>query len=437
MSKFIDEVDIEVVSGDGGNGIVAWRREKYEPLGGPAGGNGGKGGDVVLDATSDLNTLLDFRFKKKFRAENGQRGGSSRKNGKSGKSIVLKVPQGTEVRDLSTGELICDLVADGASIMIAQGGAGGRGNAMLASPTRRAPHHCEPGQPGVFRKLRLTVKVLADVGLVGLPNAGKSTLLSIYTRAKPKIADYPFTTLDPNLGVVDTAGKGSDGFVIADIPGLIEGASDGVGLGHKFLKHLERTRLLVHIADISSETLLEDISTINTELESYGKKLTNLPQIRVLNKTDLLTEDEIKEKLALLGDSEVEDKIYPVSMATMEGLDELKIAITQKLAELDSEIISEEEPEEKSLKLEPDPDAFAKRDDHFEIERRKGMFIIHGDRPKRLVSVTDLRDPESLHQLYRRLKGMGVIDALEKEGIELGAEINIGGVAFSYGDDWI
>ncbi len=434
MTKFIDEVVIEVRSGDGGNGIVAWRREKYEPLGGPAGGNGGKGGDVFLEATNDLNTLLDFRFKKSFRADNGVRGGSSRKHGKKGKSITLKVPVGTVVKSLDSGEIIADLVRDGARVLVAQGGRGGKGNAMLASPTKRAPHHCEPGQPGVERTLKLELKVLADVGLVGLPNAGKSTLLSTLTAARPKIADYPFTTLEPNLGVVSL--PSGDGFIIADIPGLIEGASEGTGLGHKFLRHLERTRLLVHVVDMASPTCLEDIETINKELSAYGEKLAELPQIMALNKRDLIpTEEELQELEKKIGEQSEASETLIISCATKEGLTPLKNALAERLANLRSAepIIDESvDPE-----LIADEGAFAKTDNAFEIERRKGMFIIHGDRPLRLVSVTNIRDPESLHHLFRKLKAMGIIDALEKEGIELGAEVNIGGVAFSYGDDWL
>ncbi len=437
MSKFIDEVEIEVRSGDGGNGIVAWRREKYEPLGGPAGGNGGNGGDVVIEATNDLNTLLDFRFKKSFKADNGIRGGSSRKNGKRGKSITLKVPVGTVIKNAENGAVIADLVRDGARIMIAQGGRGGKGNAMLASPTRRAPHHCEPGQPGVFRRLKLELKVLADVGLVGLPNAGKSTLLATMTAARPKIADYPFTTLEPHLGVVGQSG--GDGFVMADIPGLIEGASAGTGLGHKFLKHLERTRLLVHMLDISAESVIEDLETIEKELALYGNRLSELPRIIVLNKADLLTaeEEELAERKRLVQEHTHAgaDQILVISCATKAGVTELRNLLTERLDQLKTEEPTKEVPE--SLEIEADEEALAKTDSSFEIERYKGMFIIHGDRPKRLVSVTNLKDPESLHHLFRKLKGMGVIEALENEGIELGAEVNIGGVAFSYGDDWI
>ena len=433
MSKFIDEVDIEVISGDGGDGIVAWRREKYEPLGGPAGGNGGKGGSIILEATNDMNTLLNFRYKRKFKADNGTRGGSKKKNGKRGTDLVISVPAGTAVLDTETGVEICDLKIPGSKVMVAEGGAGGRGNALLASPTRRSPHHCEPGQKGVTRKLSLVLKVLADVGLVGLPNAGKSTFLSVVTRAKPKIADYPFTTLDPNLGVFES--DYGDGFVIADIPGLIEGASQGVGLGDKFLKHLTRCRLLLHLVDISSEDPIKDMKTINSELENFGGALAQLPQITVLNKADLLDSDESVESVRKLVESNFEgQQVFVVSLATTSGLDELKNSLQKQVLKL---LEPKEDTVQESLELEPDEGAYARPDNWFEIERRKGIFFIHGDRPRRLVSVTDLRDPESLNHLYKKLKGMGVIDALEQEGITLGAEINISGVSFSYGDDWI
>src|SRR5579885_2064430 len=281
MAQFIDEVEIEVRSGDGGNGMVAWRREKYEPMGGPAGGTGGKGGDIYLQAVSDKSTLLDFRYKTKYLAENGQKGGSKNRHGRDGKDLIIEVPVGTVVKDLDSDKVIADLAFVRTRIMVAQGGRGGKGNALLATPTRRAPHFCEPGYPGVSRRLKLELKLLADIGIVGLPNAGKSTLLSVLTHAKPKIADYPFTTLQPQLGVVKF--KDETDFVLADIPGLIEGASHGVGLGHRFLKHIERTRAIVHLVDISSSTIEKDIATIDHELSEYSKEfglgaLSRLPQ---------------------------------------------------------------------------------------------------------------------------------------------------------------
>jgi GTPase len=271
VSQFIDQVRIKVRSGDGGNGMVAWRREKYEPMGGPAGGDGGRGGSVIIEATPDLNTLIDFRYKQTFEALPGGKGRPKSMHGKDSDDLIIRVPVGTLVRDLKDGKIIADLIHPGDRVMVAEGGRGGRGNARLASPTRRAPYFCEPGQPGIERDLELELKLLADVGIIGLPNAGKSTLLSLLTAAKPKIADYPFSTLEPTLGVMPKPEGG--GYVLADIPGLIEGASQGLGLGHKFLRHTERTRLLVHMVDAGSPDPFNDIKLINEELHQYSETL--------------------------------------------------------------------------------------------------------------------------------------------------------------------
>ncbi|MBK9142529.1 MAG: GTPase ObgE [Candidatus Melainabacteria bacterium] len=431
MSRFIDEATIEVRSGDGGNGMVAWRREKYEPMGGPAGGSGGRGGDVILKATNDRNTLLDFHYNRKFQAEHGQKGGSKNKHGKNGQDLIIPVPTGTTVTDLETGATVADLVRPDQTIMVAQGGKGGRGNSLLATPTRRAPHHCEPGQPGVTRQLKLVIKVLADVGLVGLPNAGKSTLLSVLTAARPKIADYPFTTIEPNLGVV-ALDYGKD-LVLADIPGLIEGASEGVGLGHRFLKHLERTRVLVHLVDISSETILQDIATIEKEIALYGERLKSLPVLLALNKTDIVDPDEAERIKKRVEEARPDMEVFLLSAATVKGTQTL----TGRMAELVDQAKEAAREEETPLELTPDDLAFARPDGSFDIVRSRKIFFVTGDRPERLVSVTNLRDPESIHHLYTSLKAMGIIDALLSEGIETGNEINIGGVSFTYGDDWL
>ncbi|MCA9804757.1 MAG: GTPase ObgE [Cyanobacteria bacterium HKST-UBA02] len=431
MSRFIDEAVIEVRSGDGSNGMVAWRREKYEPMGGPAGGSGGRGGDVILKATNDRNTLLDFHYNRKFQAEHGQKGGSKNKHGKNGQDLIIPVPTGTTVTDLETGATVADLVRPDQTIMVAQGGKGGRGNSLLATPTKRSPHHCEPGQPGVVRQLKLVIKVLADVGLVGLPNAGKSTLLSVLTAARPKIADYPFTTIEPNLGVI-ALDYGRD-IVLADIPGLIEGASEGVGLGHRFLKHLERTRVLVHLVDISSETILEDIATIENEIALYGELLKSLPVLLALNKTDIVEADEAERIKESVQSARPEMEVFLLSAATVKGTQPL----TGRMAELVDQAKEAAKEEETPLELAPDDLAFAKPDGRFDIVRSRKIFFVTGDRPERLVSVTNLRDPESIHHLYTSLKAMGIIDALLSEGIETGNEINIGGVSFTYGDDWL
>lgn len=289
---FVDKALIHIKSGAGGNGMVAWRREKYVPFGGPAGGDGGKGGDVYIEATANLNTLMDFKYQSIFEAEEGEKGGIKNMHGKNGKDIVIKVPCGTIIRDVETGNAIADLQESGDRVMVASGGRGGRGNSRFTSAKRQAPQFSEPGEPSIERDLELELKLLAEVGIIGLPNAGKSTLISVISAAKPKIANYPFTTLIPNLGVVKK--PNGDGVVVADIPGLVEGASEGIGLGHEFLRHVERTRLLLHLVDISDEeNVLNHLELIQQELEKYNPKLAKKPQILVLSKIDAVPQDTI------------------------------------------------------------------------------------------------------------------------------------------------
>lgn len=433
MTQFIDETEIVVRSGDGGNGIVAWRREKYEPLGGPAGGNGGKGGDIYLKAVANKSTLLDFRYRTEYEAPHGARGGSKNCNGKGGKDLVIEVPVGTVAYDVDTGKMIADLTRADLSVMVAQGGKGGRGNTAIATQQKRAPHYCEPGLQGVQRTLKLELKLLADVGIVGLPNAGKSTLLSVLTAAKPKIADYPFTTLTPQLGVVKLSD--GQGFVMADIPGLIEGAAQGLGLGHKFLKHLERTRMLIHLVDITGDDIEHDINTIDNELASYGTKLKTRPQIMVFNKVDLVDDDATTAAIALSKRLKPQSEVLVISGATKEGTKQLIDLLTEKLAKS-----REEEPDLRndSDYLDPDEDAYAetRSNSSFEVFRRKNHFTVEGDRAERLVAVTNMRDPDSIQHLFNSLRSMGVIDALQKEGIEPGRTISIGGIEFIYGEEW-
>ena len=322
--RFIDKAKIHVKAGDGGNGCVAFRREKFVPLGGPAGGNGGKGGDVILKADKRLQTLMDFKYKIHFKAKKGQHGSGSNKHGKSGEDLILKVPVGTVVKDAETGELIADLTEDGQEVVVAKGGKGGRGNAAFKSPTNQVPDYAEEGEKGEERWIELELKLLADIGIIGFPNAGKSTLISVLSHAKPKIADYPFTTLTPVLGVVEIdVGKS---LVLADIPGLIEGASKGAGLGHEFLRHIERTKFLIHIIDISDfreREPLEAFDIINREMESYSPELLKKPQIVVGNKIDILSDRGEIDKLK----KAFEERGYtfiPVSLATKEGIDQLK-----------------------------------------------------------------------------------------------------------------
>ncbi|WP_457621435.1 GTPase ObgE [Persephonella sp.] len=321
--RFVDKAKIHVKAGDGGNGCVAFRREKYVRMGGPSGGNGGKGGDVIIMADKSLKTLMDFRYKKHFKAENGQHGSGSNKHGRNGKDLIIKVPVGTVVKDAETGEIIADLIYDGQKVVVAKGGKGGRGNAAFKTSTNQAPDYAEEGQPGEEKWIELELKLLADIGIIGFPNAGKSTLISVLSKAKPKIADYPFTTLTPVLGVLQLDyGKS---VVIADIPGLIEGASKGAGLGHEFLRHIERTKALIHLIDISDQRErdpIEAFEIINKELEKYSPELVKKPQIVVGNKIDMLSDRSLIEKLK----KEFSKRGYPfvaVSLVTKEGLDQL------------------------------------------------------------------------------------------------------------------
>jgi len=334
---FIDEATIRIKAGDGGNGCLAFRREKFVPRGGPSGGDGGKGGDVIMESSERHNTLVHFRFNPEYKAERGRHGEGSNKTGRDGESVTLKVPVGTIVYDEETGEKVWDFSQPDERIVIAHGGRGGRGNARFATSTHQAPREHEPGRPGEERVLRLELKLLADVGLVGYPNVGKSTLISRISAAKPKIADYPFTTLEPNLGVVAVGDKKNEiSFVVADIPGLIEGASEGAGLGTQFLRHIERTRLLVHLVDVSDSSgrpdVLKDVEVILGELDSFGAHLAEKPMLMVASKIDAANKDRLaklkqyckKKKLPL----------YPISAVTGEGIEKLKFAMAEKVEEV-------------------------------------------------------------------------------------------------------
>jgi GTP-binding protein len=339
------------------------------------------------------------------------------------------------VRDAETGEVIADLTGDGQKAMVAEGGRGGRGNADLVSPKNRAPYFCEPGELGITRTLELELKLLADVGIVGLPNAGKSTLLSVLTAARPKIADYPFSTLQPNLGVVRK--PNGDGFVMADVPGLVEGASQGVGLGHQFLRHLERTRLLVHMADISDPELEHNVATIARELHEYSEKLERLPQILALNKADVVGAEEAEEiadriwdKLdQLLPSAQQVLNVVPISCATTDGIDELRNQLIEELDRLP-------EPQQEHVVVE-DLRARQHPDDGFNIERKKKKFWVHGNRLERMVAVTNMRSPEALHHLYDVMRAMGVVEALLAAGIEPGNEVVIGEAEFTFGEEML
>lgn len=422
---FIDKVKIKVISGAGGNGIVAWRKEKYVAMGGPAGGDGGKGGDVYIMAEDAMSTLLDFRYSSKFAALNGENGRSKNQHGKNGEDIIIKVPCGTIIRDAQSHKAIGDLVLEGQKILVASGGRGGRGNARFISSIRRAPQFCEPGEPGIERDLELELKLIADVGLLGLPNAGKSTLISVISAARPKIADYPFTTLVPNLGVIKK--PNGDGLVIADIPGLIQGASLGAGLGLEFLRHVERTRLLVHILDMTEDDPVKNYEIINKELENYGGRLTDIPQIIALSKIDAADSvkiEQVKDFFEKKGSA-----VFPISAVTGEGVQKLLNALIAKVEEIP--------PPNLEIEIEEDKVAHDHDDSGFVIYKNRKVFTVTGGKVERLVSVTDLRNNEAVFRLQNILSSMGIFKALHEAGIKDGEIIRIGYYEFEYYADQI
>ncbi len=422
--QFLDKTKIKIISGKGGNGMVAWRREKYVDKGGPAGGDGGRGGDVYLVATENMSTLMDFKFKSVFRAENGENGGIKNMHGRCAKDLFIHVPVGTVVKDIKTGNIIADLVHDRQTVLVAKGGRGGRGNARFATAQKRAPQFCEPGEPSIERELELELKLIADVGLLGMPNAGKSTLISRISSAKPKIADYPFTTLVPNLGVVRK--RSGDGYVVADIPGLIEGASEGVGLGHDFLRHVERCRFLVHIVDVTAENPLENFEIINNELALHSQKLADLYQIIALNKIDAI--DDVRKAELKQQFSEYSDDVFMISAVTGENVDKLVDFMSIKVDEIEkpvSEIVVEE-----------DMDAFNNDDSEFEVIKvTKDSFVVEGGKIRRIANVTDARNIEQVIRLQNIMTGMGVFEELKKKGVKDGDTIIVGHLEFIHYED--
>ena len=419
--KFIDKCKIRVVSGRGGNGMVAWRREKYVDKGGPAGGDGGRGGDVYLIADENMSNLMDFKHKSVFKVEAGENGGIKNMHGACAKDIYIKVPVGTVDKDIKTGNIIADLKTHDQKALVAKGGRGGRGNARFATAQKRAPQFCEPGEPSIERELFLELKLIADVGLLGMPNAGKSTLISRISSAKPKIADYPFTTLIPNLGVVKK--RSGDGYVVADIPGLIEGASEGVGLGFDFLRHVERCRFLVHLIDSTEENPFDNYKKINLELEKHSEHLANLYQIVVLNKIDAIDEQRKKELLEQF--KEVSHDVFEISAVTGENLDKLLDFMGQKVDDIpktDAEIVVEE-----------DLGAYYNDDSSFEIFKvAKDTFIIEGGKIERIAGVTNERNSEQVIRFQNIMKAMGVFEALSQKGIKDGDTIIIGHLEFVF-----
>lgn len=412
---FVDQVSIYVKAGDGGNGIAAFRREKYVPKGGPAGGDGGNGADVIFRVDEGLNTLMDFRYNRHFKAERGENGMSKGKHGKNAPPLIIPVPPGTTVYDDDTGELIADLTQHGQEAVIAKGGVGGRGNIRFATSRNPAPNLAENGAPGEEKNIRLELKVIADVGLVGFPSVGKSTLLSVVSAARPKIADYHFTTLSPNLGVVDTEDGRS--FVMADLPGLIEGAHEGVGLGHQFLRHVERTRLIVHVIDMASiegRDPYDDYEKINEELKAYDEKLMEKPQIIVANKMDM---PNAKKNLAHFQAKLPEDvEVFPISAITKEGLRQLLFAIANKLEQIPKTVETEEQVVIEHKKDEK-PFTISRADD--------GVFILAGEKVERLFKMTNFHSDEAVQRFARQLRRMGVDDALRERGATDGDTVRI------------
>ncbi|UEB33711.1 GTPase ObgE [Finegoldia magna] len=418
---FIDVAKIELKAGKGGDGSVAFRREKYEPSGGPAGGDGGDGGSIIIVGDKDIKTLMDYSYKSIYKAENGGDGRNKKQFGKKGEDLILKVPVGTLIKDYDTDTVIYDVKHDKEEFVICKGGKGGKGNVHFKSSIRQAPRFAEPGTKGEEKTIKLELKLLADVGLIGLPNVGKSTLLSIMSNARPKIANYHFTTLEPNLGVCKV---GEKSFVLADIPGLIEGASEGLGLGHDFLKHIERTKILVHVLDISGSegrNPIEDFELINSELSSYNIKLNDKKMLVVLNKTDLGAEDNIKEFREKYSDKV--DEIVEISAATTENVDKLMYLIADTLDSIEDDYSTLDE-QYVYFEEEKEPD--------FKVRKENENYIVEGPLIENLIYRTNFEVYESVNHLQKVLEDKGIIEQLKDLGIQDGDNVIIGDVEFDF-----
>lgn len=418
---FIDVAKIELKAGKGGDGSVAFRREKYEPSGGPAGGDGGDGGSIIIVGDKDIKTLMDYSYRSIYKAESGGDGRNKKQFGKKGEDLILKVPVGTLVKDYDTDTVIYDVKHDKEEFVICKGGKGGKGNVHFKSSIRQAPRFAEPGVKGEEKIIKLELKLLADVGLIGLPNVGKSTLLSIMSNARPKIANYHFTTLEPNLGVCKV---GEKSFVLADIPGLIEGASEGLGLGYDFLKHIERTKILVHVLDISGSegrNPIEDFELINSELASYNIKLNDKKMLVVLNKTDLGAEDNIKEFREKY--SEKVDEIVEISAATTENVDKLMYLIADTLDSIEDDYSTLDE-QYVYFEEEKEPD--------FKVRKENENYIVEGPLIENLIYRTNFEVYESVNHLQKVLEDKGVIQQLKDLGIQDGDNVIIGDVEFDF-----
>ena len=424
---FADRAKIFIKSGKGGDGHVSFRRELYVPCGGPDGGDGGDGGDIIFEVDDGLNTLSDFRQVRKYAAQDGEQGGKKRCHGKNGGDLIVKVPEGTVIKDFESGKVIADMSGENRREFILKGGRGGQGNMHYATPTMQAPKYAQPGQSGQELWVQLELKVIADVGLVGFPNVGKSTLLSRVSNARPKIANYHFTTLNPHLGVVDI--DGGKGFVMADIPGLIEGASEGIGLGHDFLRHIERTRVLVHVVDAAStegRDPLEDIRAINKELEAYNPDLMKRPQIIAANKTDVIYAEDEDPVAKLKAEFEPKGiKVYPISAVSGQGVKELLYAVYDLLQTVDSTPVIFEK--------EFDPSMMIDETLPYTVERNEeGIYVVEGPRIEKMLGYTNLESEKGFLFFQKFLKGNGILEELEKAGIEEGDTVRMYGLEFDY-----
>lgn len=423
---FIDKAKIFIKAGNGGNGSISFRREKYVAAGGPDGGDGGKGGNVVFRADAGLTTLMDFKYKRKYTAQNGGDGAGKRQKGRNGEDIVIKVPCGTLVRDCESNRIIADLSEPDEDVILARGGNGGWGNDHFSTPTRQAPNFAKNGRKGDEREVILELKLLADVGLIGFPNVGKSTILSVTTKADPKIANYHFTTLEPNLGVVDLGNHMS--FVLADIPGIIEGASEGKGLGHEFLRHIERTRLLIHVVDVSGiegRNPIEDFDTINDELSQYDMELEKRPQVIAANKTDIIQDEKAFESFK----REMEKrgfKVFEISAASGKGITELMKHVYGELTKLPPVKVFEPE-----INLDEEIyDIYS--DKGYEITKDNNVYVLSGSWIEAVGGSVNFSDRESLQYFQRALTRKGVIDALVEEGIQENDLVRIGDLEFEF-----
>jgi GTP-binding protein len=420
---FIDRAKIQIKAGDGGHGMSSFRREKYVPKGGPSGGDGGRGGDIILVVDENLNTLIDFRYKRKFSADNGANGQTKNMHGAASEPLYIKVPPGTLVRDEETGEVVADLTENGQQAVVARGGRGGRGNARFVNSVHRAPTFAEKGEPGESRALQLELKLLADVGLVGYPSVGKSSIISMVSAAKPEIAAYHFTTLTPVLGVVSIAEGRS--FVLADIPGLIEGAHEGVGLGHDFLRHIERTKVIIHVLDVSGmegRDPIEDYHKINNELKLYNERLAKRPQVVAANKMDLPDAQENYAKLVEFMDQEGRE-LFPISAATGEGLTPLM----QRVSQLLDQYVEEPEVEEntKVYEAKPDEEYTISRDDD-------GTYVVAGKNIEKLVAMTNFDNDEAVMRFQAIWRRLGIEEALKERGVQEGDSVRIRDMVFEF-----